>query len=145
MEENLSPEQIALWDKEVEARVRYDEHAIVDLILLDLTSKYGISESQEQRLVPKILGAMQEMKNARSPRRYWYFSATERLLPLLSIQDPELQEIFTPDQWREFQGRDGNMLRQHLKNPQVRNPQPQVMIISGWSDLREKARSKTFK
>lgn len=112
--ELLSPDQRALWEKEVAERTRYDESAVVGLILLDVGEKYGISEAQETSLGPLILNAMHEMERRRPPRRHWYFSAAERLLPFLSIGEPELKEILTPDQWRDFEGHDAFNLRQRL-------------------------------
>ena len=120
LEEHLAPEQLTLWNKEVEERTQYDDRAVVDLILLDLSSKYGLSEAQEQQLAPRILGAMQAMNETRPWRRHWYLSTVERLLPVSGIQEPDLKGILTQDQWREFDSRDGYVMRQYLKNLQRR-------------------------
>jgi hypothetical protein len=105
VEMELSAEERAKWQKELDARKRFQEKTIVVCVLSELDRMVSLRREQWEKLEAAIGGIIAEYKDE-IPRYFsfgengaWYLQTYTRLMPLAGVPEAEMKATLGKAKW----------------------------------------------
>lgn len=105
VERELTAEQRAVWDKEVEARKQFRDKTIVGAILAEFDRQVPLRKEQWDKLEPMMQKIITEYTDeigtffSFSEGSAWYLQNYTRFMPLAGIPEEELKALLGKEQW----------------------------------------------
>lgn len=105
---SLTPEQLALWERSKAAREAFRVEAICQIPVLFLQHAAGLRPEQIPSLAPLIANTIREYEPdilsvfSFGDGRPWYRQEWIALLPLALLQESELKNTLSPEQWKRW-------------------------------------------
>jgi hypothetical protein len=104
----LTAEQRAAWEKEVEERKVYRDKAIISTAMAEFDRKNTLSAEQWEKLEPIINGIVKdyssEFANFFSSSNSWYLQSYSMLIPFAGAPEKDLKAILSKEQWDRWTG-----------------------------------------
>lgn len=106
----LTDEQRAIWQKEIEDRAAFQDRTIAAVIVAEFDRMYSLGIQQIEKLEPAVTALVSECRE--EMRRYqssldgtpWYLSPYQSFMPLCGVPEKQMKEILTKEQWDRWTG-----------------------------------------
>ena len=106
----LSDEQRAAWQKQIDERNTYEEKSIVSALMAEFDRKNLLTMEEWNRLEPFIAGVVKEYGRDIAARfsspnsAPWYLQNYTMFIPFVAVSEKDLKVILTKEQWERWLG-----------------------------------------
>lgn len=106
----LTDEQRAAWQKEVDARGQFHDQAVAGLVAGEFARKQMLTVEQLTKLEPMVEGVVKdysaEISSMFSSGNFtpWYLQSYMMYMPFAGIPEKDIKDILTKEQWDSWSG-----------------------------------------
>lgn len=106
----LTPDQHALWQKELNARAAYRDQAITALIMAEFDRRVALTGEQYGKLTTSVAAMLKKYAPdiasmfSYSSGYAWYLASHSMFLPIAAVPEAELKALLTKEQWERWTG-----------------------------------------
>ena len=110
VETELTADQRASWQKELDERQRYLDESIVQIVIAGFDALTSLSAEQSKKIEPLVAGFMKDYgpdigtifgNYGAGQGNVWYMQAY-RCLPFSGVPEKDLKEILSKEQWEQW-------------------------------------------
>ena len=104
VQSELTAQQLDAWKKETDAREDYRGKAIAAVVLSEFDRQVHLTDEQWDKLAPLVAGVLSDYSQgitqvfSNMNGTPWYLGGNYNLIPLLGLDDQQLQVVLTKDQ-----------------------------------------------